>query len=150
MSEKTKRSLGINWDEFFPGVPITLGDKKILIPAMDTKTAASVTKRLRSIADDVLSAGISVEQIKKMTDFKELLPIVVPIILEKCPDIISDASNIEQDDIDSMPVMEIIKVVAAIIDANIQSKEIFEKNLQSLDEVLTKLLGEEAETENEA
>ena len=150
MSNDTKRSLGVNWDNLFPAVPVELGGKEIEIYPMGLRLSGSVSRRLRLLILEIGAAGIPFEQLKNMDDVKEHLPMLASLLLEKAPDLLSDAANIKLEDIEDMPLVEAIKLLDAIIQANIRSREIFEKNLESLIKTIDEnlLQGEEDSEQN--
>lgn len=134
--EKDKRSLGIDWDAAFPGHEIKVAGVSIILKPMGAELLASVIKRLKSIGTELASAGVTKDNYRTA----EGLPALASVVLAECPTIVSDASNIKLADIKRLPVEELVVLIGGILEVNLKSREVLEKNLQNLAGTLEKMV----------
>ena len=126
-------------DELFPGDVISIGSQTIEIKALGFGKIMSLVRKLNALGPKFTEAGIS------WTNFTSegfAIPLA-SILLEQAPDILSEVSNIHEDDIQMLPLDKIVEILAVAADVNLRSKESLEKNFKSLAEKTTKVLGQQ-------
>jgi len=127
-----KKKLNMDWSEAIPGDEFKLGNASIIIEPLGLKNLIHITKRLRSVAIEFQAAGITWENYST----PEMLTTVISIVLENCPEVLSIASGIQQEDIDRLPLTLAMELAQKLVEVNLKSKADLEKNFKSLAEMI--------------
>jgi hypothetical protein len=132
-----------DWEALLPESDYTLGKTKLPLRPLGVTEVAKVAKVIQK------SMALFAERKITMDNFGEPQNIVVlvDVIMEHAPDLVSDCSGLALEDVKALPVEWAVDLVRALIDLNIKSKESLEKNLRALAEAMKKLGGENGESE---
>jgi len=136
-----KQSLNIDFDALFPGDVVTLYGVTISIKPLNIRQLSHLSKFTKMLLSECKSEGVTLENIN---DPESLVKLSV-IIMDKCPELLSDVSNIELDDLNDLPIEAIIKILEKVIDVNLKSKEALEGNFNRLTEKLSALIPKQNE-----
>lgn len=131
--ERTK--LNIDWESLFPGDTITIAGTPIEIVPLSMAQLASFSKKLKGFGAVLESEGITWGNFQEPTYAMRL----AAALLEHLPDVISEASNIDVDDLVRLPLDTVLEVINKVLDVNLQSKDNLAKNFQSLTEKFQKM-----------
>ena len=123
--------------ELFPKKNVTIGNGKVSVQAMSFGTLASVIRQLKELIEILSAEGITWENYEQ----KENLFVIAINIIEKFPSLLSEASNIEEDSLKALPLDVIIQIISAVIEINMEAKDTFLKNFNSLVENLNGMMG---------
>lgn len=129
-SAEGKTKLSIEWDELFPGDELKIGGQSITIRPLGLFKLASIIKKVKSLGKMLSSEGVTWENY----NLPENLVILATVILDNAPDVLSDASNIDLEDIKRLPIEYNVLILDKVLEVNLKSKEALEKNFNSLAE----------------
>ena len=128
MTQKKEQRLNIEWDEIFPGEELDVAGCKVQIVPLGIKQRAQCTMRLRTLGTELAESGVTWEN---YSDPSSLISLT-SVILEKCPDLLAEASSIAQEDIERLPLEYAVLILEKVIAVNTKSKSVLEKNFGSL------------------
>lgn len=128
-----------DWDALFPETPFIIGSTELLLVPLSLAQVAQLMKKLAMIKD------------KSAFDFQRLRPSdtgsvtvetiieFVAFLLEQAPDILSDLSGLDVEDVKALPVNIVVDLAIACVNLNIASYEGLLKNLTGLGEKVVQL-----------
>lgn len=128
-----------DWDALFPETPFIIGSTELSLVPLSLAQVAQLIKKLAMIKD------------KSAFDFQRLRPSetesvtvetiieFVAFLLEQAPDILSDLSGLDVEDIQALPVNIVVDLAIACVNLNIASYEGLLKNLTGLGEKVVQL-----------
>lgn len=131
-----KQRLNLNWKEIFPGEEVSILGSTVTIEPLGLQKLATITNKLKSLGADLSKAGITWDNYNQPNSLVGL----ASVILNSCPQVLSDASNIALEDIQRLPIEHLIKIIQKVIEVNSKSKDILEKNFESLAKTLASLM----------
>jgi hypothetical protein len=123
-----RQKLSIDLDSLFPGSTITIGTEIIVIRPLSIEQLALLTKKVKGLGSLLTTEGITWEN---YNTYENLFKLAV-IILDNVPDVLEEASNVDIDDLKRLPIEIIVQILDKIIEENMKSKEVLEKNFKSL------------------
>lgn len=135
--QRPKIKLNVDWESLLPGDFLNIGGQEIPIHPLGLKGNAELIRRLRKLSDKFGEAGITWQNWQQPSS---LIPIA-DIVLSNCPDLLSFASGIEQEDIERLPLEYQALIINKVIEVNTKSRDTLEKNFKSLATTLAGLMG---------
>lgn len=135
--EQKGKKLNVNWDDLFPSDELDIAGCVIDIEPLGVRKLARLMRKVRSLGNELGEAGINFENYSN----PESLITLASVVLEKCPEVIAEASGVCLEDIERLPIEYQLKIVDAVLKVNIKSKDVLEKNFESLAATLASLLG---------
>jgi len=135
-SPTQRQTLSLDLDSLFPGESLTIGNSTVVIRPLNIEQIASLAKQLKGIGTILTEAGITFEN---YTSGENMFKLAV-ILLDNCPDILEEASNIDINDLKKLMPGTIAEILEKIISVNLESKDTLIKNFQSLIEKFTEIL----------
>ena len=126
-----------DWDLLLPGKVVTLGNTILDVKPLGLEDLGSIIRRVSTIRDDLSKSGLTLENYSKGEGLMKLTTILV----EKIPDVLSDATGVAVEDIRKLPLTMTMSLLSAVIEVNLQSQEGLLKNFETLAENVTTLVG---------
>lgn len=131
MAQEPQR-LNLDTDSLFPAETIEIAGQVVEIRPLGFSKLASVMRKARAYGAMFSEAGVTFENFNT----PEHIVTIASVLMEHSPELISEASNIHEDDIKQLPIEYVFEIVSTVIDVNMKSKEKLEKNWNSLAEKL--------------
>jgi len=140
MSEQKTKLTDEDFKLLLPSRLISVGNSKIEITPLGIAELKSILQRVNLISADLAAATIDGENYMEADKLFKL----VEIIMDKAPDILSDASKIAVEDLLRLPLAPNVEILRSVLEINIESQEGLEKNLSRLAEMIGQLRGAES------
>jgi hypothetical protein len=131
-NKPNRQKLSIDFESLFPGETMTIGNATILICPLNIRQIAIISKKIKSISSLFAKEGVTWENFTEKTSIFS----IVTIILDTFPDILEEASNVDINDLQKLPLDKIIEIMSKIIEVNLKSKDDLTKNFKNLTEKL--------------
>ncbi len=128
--------LNLDWDSLFPGDTISIGTTPVVIKPLGVLSLATIAKQLKGFGPLLTAEGVTWENYGTPENLIKL----ASILLEQFPDVISEATNIDVEDISRLPIHVIVALVDKVLEVNLKSREDLEKNFLSLAEKFQKVM----------
>jgi hypothetical protein len=139
---KERNRIKLNLETLFPGQKVEIAGNSITILPLNFEQLSSVSRDALAITKSLTDQGVT---LKNFSEPGNILILAITLLRE-APSILEEASNISIEDLNLLPPGEIVKLVSAIIDVNLQSKNDLMGNLNSLIKKLTPEVEEVAQT----
>ena len=136
MTTGKRQKLNLDLDSLFPGNTVAIGTSVAVIKPLSIKQIATLAKKIKGIAGILSEADITWDNFQKADKLVDL----IVILLDNCPEVIEEATNIDIDDINVMPIELVFEIINAAVNVNLESKEKLEGNLKSLAEKFSNLV----------
>ena len=124
----SRQKLSLNLDTLFPGEILQIGSSSILIRPLNIKQIAIILKQLNSVIETLSDNGITFDNFNEQGN---IIRIAV-VLMDEVPDVLSEASDIDLDDLLALPLDVIITILEKVISVNMKSKDDLVKNFLSL------------------
>ncbi len=124
----SRQKLSLNLDTLFPGEVLQIGSSSILIRPLNIKQIAIILKQLNSVIETLSDNGITFDNFNEQGN---IIRIAV-VLMDEVPDVLSEASDIDLDDLLALPLDVIITILEKVISVNMKSKDDLVKNFLSL------------------
>lgn len=125
---KTRQKLIIDLETLFPGETISIGENAVYIEPLNIKQLAVIAAKLNGLFKILNDDGITTENYNS----PENLLKIASILLEQFPTVLEEASNIEIESLEQLPLEMVIEILNTVISVNLKSKEKLEGNFKSL------------------
>jgi len=125
-----RQTLSLDIEALFPGSTIKIGNQAIIIRPLNITQIAEISKKLTGVGMILSNKDITWENF----NLPKNLFSITTLILENVPEVLEEASNIALSDLQQLPLEMIVVIVNAVIEENLKSKEVLEKNFKSLTE----------------
>lgn len=129
---KERQKIIIDLEALFPGDTLTVGDQVLDFRPLNVKQLAIVARKLKGFGGMLAEEGITWEN---YSNPENLLKMAV-VLLEQFPDVLAEASNIDTDSLQELPIDIIVEILDKVIDVNLKSKEKLMGNFESLTQKL--------------
>lgn len=126
-----------DWEMLLPGRVLTFGTTMLEIRPLGLEDFAGIIRRVTVIKDDLVVAGINLENYSQGEGLMKLTTLLV----DKIPDVLSDATDLVIEDIKKLPLSSVMSLISAVIEVNIESQEGLLKNFGTLAENVSALVG---------
>lgn len=141
-SSPVRQTISIDFAELFPGEPIVIGKQTVVICPLSLEQVTTLTKQLKGLIPIFDKEGITMENFNSTENIIKM----IPILFDNAPLIIEEASNIALSDLKQLPIGIIVEIIDKIVEVNLKSKDVLEKNFKSL---INRFLLPEAKTPTE-
>jgi len=138
---KVKLSEG-DWELLLPSKSVTLGGTVVDIKPLGLEEFVKAVTRITTIREDFAQAGVTLENFNT----GEGLTKFATILIEKLPDVLSDATKLEVNDLKRLPLASAVCLLDAVLEANIESQDGLLKNFEALAGKVSRLMGSMSET----
>ena len=128
MPAHERQSLSLDLDALFPGQDLTFGNTTIVIRPLSIQQIATLSKQINGLGATLIKMGVHWENYNQPQNLAK----IASVILANFPNVLEEASNIVIEDLQVLPLEAIVQIVETIIDVNLKSKEVLEKNFKSL------------------
>jgi len=128
MSKPELQRLNLNLDSLFPGKTIKICDKVITIKPLSIEQLAIVSRVLKGYIDSLIEDGVTWETVKLPANMVK----IAVTLLEQFPEVLETLSQVHKDDLALLPIDVIVDILGTVVEANLESKEKLEGNLNSL------------------
>lgn len=135
-----------DWDALFPSKQFVIGTSKIDIAPLSIEELASVLNKLSEISDKIQENVPSDDLAEGLTKSSVTIINLVRVIMQESPDILSDISNIDVDDVRGLPLDKALELFNFCLDVNIESQESLIKNFEGLATRMTQFMGNKKTT----
>lgn len=134
-----------DWAALFPNKKYTIGSTEVEITPLSIEELASILDKLTLISDKVQDElPGKVEGTDEATQTSLTILALLRIIMQESPDILSDMSGIDVDDIKALPLDKALDLFNFCLDVNIESQDSLIKNFNGLGDRLTQFMGTKA------
>lgn len=138
MAKPSKQKIRLqdsDWDQLFPGKPFNIASTEIQVVPLSLQEISSVLAKLSLLADAI--EGLDLDKVdtgsETLTTEKGINVLnLVAIIMDKSPDILSDMSGVDVEDIQGLPLGTAVELFSFCLEVNIESQESLIKNLNKL------------------
>jgi hypothetical protein len=122
------KRLNLDLEALFPGDILEIGDNKIDIRPLGVLKLVTISKKLKTLIKNLTDEGVTWENYSTPENIFK----IATILLEHAPESLSEASGIHIEDINVLPIEEIIRIIDKVVEVNLKSKGTLEKNFKSL------------------
>jgi len=142
---KTKVSLKeSDWQDLFPGREYTLGTTKFYIYPLSLESISFIATKIGTIGDKFTKLNLDFSDLGTesvgVVDF-------VRILLNEVPEVLSEMSGVEVEDIKGLPLLTAVQLFNACLDVNIESQDSLIKNFKELGAKFKKFTQGEEQTQ---
>jgi len=127
MEQKLQR-LNLNLDSLFPGKSIEICGQVVIIRPLNIEQLAVVSRTLKGYIDGLLAEGVTWETVQLPANMVK----IAVTLLEQFPDVLETVSQIRKEDLLQLPIDVVVDILSTVVEANLDSKEKLEGNLNSL------------------
>lgn len=125
---KSRIRLKIDIDALLPGDELMIGNESITIRPLSIVQYKLIVGKIRSFLDYMKVKGITGDNYKET----ESLISIAEIVIEKFPDLLAEISNIDEEDLQELPIDIIVALIDKCLDVNLKSKDSLLGNFKSL------------------
>jgi len=129
-----RQRLKFDFDELFPGKPVTIGSTTVIIRPLGIKGISSIITQFNAFVDELAKIGITLDNYQEGTNLLK----AATLLVTKFPDVLEEASNIHKDDLARLPIEHVVLIMDTVVSVNIESRDTLIKNFESL---VTKIKG---------
>lgn len=126
----TKKLQTSDWDILFPSEEFTIGQTVLRVEPLSLKALSSILRKLSEIATKFSEVAIALEGVNS-TDSLKMVE-VVRFIIEEAPEILSEMSGLDKDDVQELPLTTALELFNKCVEVNLKSKEDLIKNFKLL------------------
>jgi len=126
MKERTR--LNIDLDELLPGDQFQIGKESVLIRPLSLVQYKLIVGQVKALWKYLKDNNITEENFKE----PENVIFIAESIIDKFPDLLSEVSNIHQDDLQQLPVEVIVALIDKCLEVNMKAKDSLLGNFKSL------------------
>lgn len=127
---KERQRLNLDLDSLFPGETITICEQVIDIRPLGIARLAVISRKLKGFGSILEEEGVTWDNYNQPENIIKL----ATTLLEKFPEVLSEASNIHEEDLQELPLDIVVEILDKVIEVNMKSKEKLEGNFKSLAE----------------
>lgn len=138
---KEKISLDLDLDSLLPGDTIRIGKTDVLIRPLNFRQYKQIITQLRVLVSTLNEKSID---ISKIEDPNSIL-LISEVLITEFPQMLEEASGIEMESLEQLPIETILELTTKIIEVNLKSKDSFLGNFERLSEMINNLFPEKVE-----
>jgi len=148
MAKPSKQKISLqdsDWDQLFPSKSFTIASTSIQVAPLSLEEISKVLNKLSSLADSLSDLnlgdgdGIAESGLSKEAGISVLS--LVSTIMERSPDILSDISGLDEEDVKGLPLGTAVELFNFCLEVNISSQESLIKNLSKLGDQMARFTG---------
>jgi len=129
---KEKKRLKLDLESLFLGDSFTIGETNINISPFGIKQLATIARKLKAFGATLAEQGVTWDNYNTPENLLQLSILA----LEEFPDILEEATNVDIEDLQELPIDIIVELVDKVLEVNMKAKEKLEGNFKSLAEKL--------------
>lgn len=133
-----KKKLSLDLDTILPGEVFKIGSETIIIRPLMFEQYSNVIKQIRFLVKELIEQGITFENYEKGDNFL----IIVEMLLTDFPTVLEEASGIDIESLNQLPIDIILALVVTILEVNLRAKDSFLGNFQSLSGLINQIFQE--------
>jgi len=145
MARQTKQKVRLqdsDWAALFPNKKYTIGATEVEITPLSIEELASILDKLSLISDKIQdNIPAPVEGADEATQTSLTILALLRIIMQESPDILSDMSGLDVEDIKSLPLDKALDLFNFCLDVNIESQDSLIKNFNGLGDRISQFMG---------
>lgn len=131
-----------DWTSLFPSKPYTIGTTTVDVSPLSIQELSGILEKVSLISDKIQTGILLDENLSDgLTKSSVTVINLIKIIMAESPDILSDISNIDVEDIQSLPLDKALELFNFCLDVNIESQESLIKNFNGLASRMTQFMG---------
>lgn len=123
-----RQRLTINFESLFPGDTLKIGDQVVDIRPLGIKKLAIIARKLKGFGKALSEQGVTLDNYSNPENLVKLSV----LLLDQFPEVLEEASNIAEEDLQQLPIDVVVEILDKVITVNMKSKESLEKNFKSL------------------
>ena len=123
-----RQALSIDFEALFPGETVTIGNQPIVIRPLNIEQIAILSKKLTGVGKVLGDLGVTWDNYNEPGNIFKLTVTAI----DNFPDILEEAANVDIKDLKALPIEMIVQILDKILEVNLKSKDILEKNFKSL------------------
>ena len=127
-----------DWAALFPEREFKIGATSLHLMPLNLSSLARIMTQLNSIGQQLDQSGIVITNLS--TKDTPTMLLLVSIILEHCPSVLSELSGLDVSDIQMLPVGIALDLFVECVDLNINSHEGLLKNFNRLGDKVASLV----------
>jgi hypothetical protein len=127
-----------DWTSLFPVKQYTIGTTSLDISPLSIQELSGVLDKLSNISNKIQSDLINNELDEGVAKSSVTVINLVKIIMSESPDILSDISGLDVEDVQSLPLDKALELFNFCLDVNIESQEGLLKNFDGLTSRISK------------
>lgn len=127
-----------DWEILFPAKDFVLGSTSLELTPLSITGLATVIRKVTLIIDKVNLLEIDFNNFQ--TQVGKIVELVA-LILSDAPDILSEMSGLDVDDVKRLPLDVAVSLFDACLDVNLSSQESLAKNFKGLGAKVAKFMG---------
>lgn len=135
--KKERQSLAIDLDALFPGEELVIGSTTVIIRPLSIYQISNISKQLKGMGAVLSKEGITWDNFAE----KQSIFTIAVCLIDSFPEVLEEASNIELEDLQLLPLESIVLILNKVIEVNLKSKDELTKNFKSLTEKLVTQIG---------
>lgn len=126
-----------DWSVLFPAKDFRIADTVLEITPLSLSSLARVTRRLTQCIEKINALGLSLESLQ--TEVPKIVELV-SILLTDSPDILTELSGLDVEDIKKLPLHIAVELFTVCVDVNLESQESLVKNFKGLGSKVAKFM----------
>jgi hypothetical protein len=126
-----------DWNVLFPAEDFVIGTTKLELIPLSLSGLARVTRKITQIIDKVNTLNLDFTDLQNASKIVEL----VALLLSDAPDILSEMSGLDVEDIQRLPLDTGVALFNTCLDVNLKSQENLTKNFKGLGEKVARFMG---------
>ncbi len=126
-----------DWKNLLPQTDYKLGNTTLPLRPLNVSEVGKIARVAKNMAQYMKDKGITLDNFKDPAN----IGIVFEIILDVCPELISDSANLDVEDVRNLPLEVGIDLFNKLIEVNLKSKDALEKNSLNLANTIKSLSG---------
>lgn len=123
-----RQRLNVDLDSLFPGDTLTICEQTISIRPLGIKQLAIIAKKLKGFGKLLSEDGVTWENYNQPENIVK----IATVLLDQFPEVLEEASNIDIEDLEVLPIEIIAEILDKVMEVNMDSKGKLEKNFKSL------------------
>ena len=139
---KERIRLNLDLDSLLPGDAFQIGNDTIIIRPLGLLQYKMVVGKIKALMGVLTEAGVTSQNYRE----SDKLIIIAETLLTKFPEILSEVSNIDDEDLQQLPLEIIVSLIDKCLEVNLKAKDALLGNWNSLLGKMTGLLKEEEVT----
>jgi len=138
VANKAVKLQASDWDVLFPSEPFTISTTTFDVAPLSITGLSIVVKKVTRIIDKIVALDID---LNNLTGNAVKIIEVVSLILTEAPEILTEMSGLETDDVVRLPLDVAVDLFNHCLDVNLKSQDSLTKNFKGLGERVVKFMG---------
>ena len=130
-----RQRLNIDFDSLFPGDTYAIGSHSVVLRPLGVRQLATVAMKLKGCGELLSSQGVTWDNYTEPGNIVKL----ASVLLDNFPEVLEEITNVAIEDIDRLPLEEVVGLLTKAIEVNLASKDKLVKNFESLTKNIAKI-----------